>query len=68
MLEALFAAPLNRVCGAMALHALEVSALATPWRHQETTTMTLYGASEEAARPREGLVPPRPASGHSKGA
>ena len=27
--------------------------------------MTLYGASEEAARPREGLVPPRPASGHS---
>ena len=27
--------------------------------------MTLYGASEEAARPRAGLVPPRPASGHS---
>ena len=65
ILEALFAAPLNRVCGAMALHALEVSALAPPWRPQETTTMTLYGASEEAARPREGLVPPRPASGHS---
>jgi hypothetical protein len=27
--------------------------------------MTLYGAYEEEARPGEGLVPPRPASGHS---
>jgi transposase len=65
-LEALFAAHLNRVCGAIALHALAVSALSTPWRHQETTTLTRYGAYEEAARPSAGPVPPRPASGHSK--
>jgi len=32
------------VFGAIALHALEVSARATPWLHQETTTITLYGA------------------------
>src|SRR4029453_5102580 len=65
ILEALFAAHLNRVFGAIALNALEVSALSTPWRHQDTTTITLYGAYEEEARPGAGLVPPRPASGHS---
>src|SRR5919108_1538681 len=66
ILEALFAAHLNRVFGAIALNALEVYALLTPWLHQDTTTITLYGAYEEEARPVEGLVPPRPASGHSK--
>ena len=65
ILEALFAAQLNRVFGAIALNALEVSALATPWLHQDTTTLTLYGAYEEEARPVTGPVPPRPASGHS---
>jgi Domain of unknown function (DUF4277) len=65
ILEALCAAPLNRVFGAIALNALEVYALATPWLHQDTTTSTLYGAYE-AARPVAGLVPPRPAYGHSK--
>jgi hypothetical protein len=40
-LEALCAAPLHRVFGAIALNALEVSALAPPWLHQETTTVTL---------------------------
>jgi hypothetical protein len=44
ILETLFAAPLNRVFGAIALNALEVYALATPWLHQDTTTITLYGA------------------------
>ena len=44
ILEALFAAHLNRVCGAIALNALEVYALSTPWLPQETTTLTLYGA------------------------
>ena len=43
-LDALFAAHRHRVFGAIALHALEVSARATPWLHQETTTITLYGA------------------------
>jgi transposase len=66
ILDALFAAQLNRVFGAIALNALEVYALSTPWLHQDTTTITLYGAYEEEARPGEGLVPPRPAYGHSK--
>ena len=65
-LDVLFAAQLNRVFGAIALNALEVYALSTPWLHQDTTTITLYGAYEEEARPVEGLVPPRPAYGHSK--
>ena len=66
MLDTLFAANLNRVFGAIALNALEVYALSTPWLHQDTTTITLYGAYEEEARPVAGLVPPRPAYGHSK--
>src|SRR5262249_51954080 len=66
ILDALFAAQLNRVFGAIALNALEVYALSTPWLHQDTTTLTLYGAYEEEARPVAGLVPPRPAYGHSK--
>ena len=66
ILEALFTANLNRVFGAIALNALEVYALATPWLHQDTTTITLYGAYEEEARPVKGPVPPRPAYGHSK--
>jgi transposase len=66
ILEALFAAQLNRVFGAIALNALEVYALSTPWLHQDTTTISLYGAYEEAIRPVAGLVPPRPAYGHSK--
>ena len=66
ILDALFAAQLNRVFGAIALNALEVYALSTPWLHQDTTTITLYGAYEEAVRPVAGLVPPRPAYGHSK--
>jgi transposase len=63
ILEALFAAHLNRVFGAIALNALEVYALSTPWLHQDTTTLTLYGVYED-----EPKTPgaPRPAYGHSK--
>ena len=43
ILDALFAANLNRVFGAIALHALEVYAISTPWLHQDTTTIPLYG-------------------------
>jgi transposase len=64
--DALFAAPLNRVFGAIALNALERYALSPPWLHQDTTTGTLYGAYEEEARPSAGPVPPRPAYGPSK--
>jgi transposase len=66
ILDTLFAAQLNRVFGAIALNALEVYTIATPWLHQDTTTITLYGAYKEEARPVEGPVPPRPAYGHNK--
>jgi len=73
LLDALFAANLNRVFGAVALNALEVYAIPTPWLHQDTTTITLYGAYEEgeSTRPQhsqspECPAPPRPAYGHSK--
>ena len=48
ILDALFAANLNRVFGAMVLKALEVYAIPTPWLHQDTTTITLYGTYVEA--------------------
>src|SRR5947209_13726301 len=73
ILDTLFAANLNRVFGAVALNALEVYAIPTPWLHQDTTTITLYGAYEEGEPTRtqhsqspERPVPPRPAYGHSK--
>jgi len=73
ILDALFAANLNRVFGALALRALEVYAIPSPWLHQDTTTITLYGAYEgevprgnQRAQATTGPVPPRPAYGHSK--
>ena len=47
ILEALFAANLNQVYSAVALTALAVYALATPWLPQDTTTIALYGAYED---------------------
>jgi len=41
ILDALLAANLNTVLSAIALKALEVYALPTPWLHQETTTIAL---------------------------
>jgi transposase len=66
ILDALFAVNLNRVFGAIALNALDVYAIPTPWLHQDTTTITLYGAYEEEPHRRAEPVPPRPAYGHSK--
>jgi transposase len=73
ILAHLFEANLNQVFGALALKALEVYAIPTPWLHQDTTTIVLYGAYERAkpgaeheGSAREGPVPPRPAYGHSK--
>jgi transposase len=63
ILDALFAANLNTVFGAVALKALAVYALPTPWLHQDTTTIALYGAYEDAPQT---LGAPRPAYGHSK--
>jgi transposase len=65
ILDGLFAANLNRVFGAIALKALEVCAISTPWLHQDTTTITLYGAYEKEPHRGEWPVPP-PAYGHSK--
>jgi transposase len=63
ILDALFAANLNKVFSAVALKALEVYAIPTPWLHQDTTTIALYGAyADEPKQPRA----PRPAYGHSK--
>ena len=44
ILDALFTANLNKVFSAVALKALEVYTIATPWYHQDTTTIALYGA------------------------
>ena len=44
ILEALLAANLTRVFGAIALQAWEGYAIPTPWLHQDTTTIALYGA------------------------
>ena len=73
ILDALFAANLNQVFGALALKALEVYAIPTPWLHQDTTTIVLYGAYAEethtgtqGTQGATGPVPPRPAYGHSK--
>jgi len=63
MLDALFAANLHQVFSAIALKALEVYSIPTPWLHQDTTTIVLYGAyKDEPQTPKA----PRPAYGHSK--
>src|SRR5215813_4981725 len=63
ILEALFAANLNRVYSAVALQALEVYTISTPWVHQDTTTIAFYGAyADDPQTPGA----PRPAYGHSK--
>ena len=63
ILDALFAANLNKVFGGGALKALEVYAIPTPWLHQATTTIALYGAYADEPQT---LGAPRPAYGHSK--
>jgi len=63
ILDALFAANLNKVFGVVALKALEVYAIPTPWLHQDTTTIALYGAYADEPQT---LGAPRLAYGHSK--
>jgi transposase len=72
-LDILFAANLNRVFSIVALKALAVYAIPTPWLHQDTTTIALYGAYTASPEPSEPTadktdvpVAPRPAHGHSK--
>jgi transposase len=63
ILDALFAANLNKLFSAIALKALEVYAIPTPWLHQDTTAIALYGAYEDEPKM---VGAPRPAYGHSK--
>ena len=63
ILDALFAANLNQVFSVVALKALEVYAIPTPWLHQDTTTMRLYGAYADEPKSPEA---PHPAYGQSK--
>src|SRR5262244_3869319 len=63
ILEALFAANLNQVFSVVALKALAVYAIPTPWLHQDTTTIALYGAYPDEPK---SLEAPHPAYGHSK--
>jgi hypothetical protein len=61
ILDELFAVNLNRVFGAIALNALEVYAIPTPWLHQDTTTITLLGlmkSSPTGAKGQSRLVLP----------
>jgi len=51
------------VLSASALKALEVYAMPTPWLHQDTTTIALYGVYADAPKTPGA---PRPAYGHSK--
>jgi transposase len=73
ILERLFAVNLNRVFGTVALKALELYRIETVWLHQDTTTLSLYGAYEASEVSREPAASasdapevPRPAFGHSK--
>jgi transposase len=77
ILDALFEANLNKVFSALALQALAISALPTLWMHQDTTTITLYGAYAGLAQPtileadaeadkEAAPVAPRPAHGSNK--
>jgi Domain of unknown function (DUF4277) len=70
ILDALFAANLNHVFSSLALKALALYAMPTPWLPQDTTTMRLYGAYEglPERRPPEAEadtapLAPRPAHG-----
>jgi hypothetical protein len=59
ILDALFAANLNKVFSALALKALAVYAVPTPWLHQDTTTIALYGAYADEPKTVGAPRPPR---------
>ena len=61
-LDALFDANLTQVFSAIALRTLETYHIQTPWLHQDTTTISLYGAYE-GSQEAQG---PHPAYGYNK--
>ena len=63
LLEALCAANLHQVYSAIVLKALAVYTIPTPWVHQDTTTISFYGAyADDPQTPGA----PRPAYGQSQ--
>jgi transposase len=62
-LDALYEANLHTVFSAIALRALDIYRVETPWLHQDTTTISFYGAYEDDEEVNKG---PRPTYGYSK--
>jgi transposase len=62
-LDALYDANLHTVFSAIALRALDIYQIGTPWIHQDTTTISFYGAYEDGEVDNQG---PRPTYGYSK--
>ena len=62
-LDALYDANLHTVFSAIALRALDIYQIGTPWMHQDTTTISFYGAYEDGEADNKG---PRPTYGYSK--
>ena len=62
-LDALYNANLHTVFSAIALRALDIYQIGTPWLHQDTTTISFYGAYEDGEVGNKG---PRPTYGYSK--
>ena len=59
-LDALYGANLHTVFSAIALRALDLYRVETPWLHQDTTTISFYGAYDEGEEEPKG---PRPTYG-----
>ena len=62
-LDALYDAHLHTVFSAIALRALDIYRVETPWLHQDTTTISFYGAYDDDEAGSKG---PRPTYGYSK--
>jgi transposase len=62
-LDALFAANLGDIFSTIALRALQTYQIQTPWLHQDTTTISFYGAYEDK---RVDDLGPQPTYGYSK--
>jgi transposase len=62
-LDALYDANLHTVFSAMALRALDIYRVETSWLHQDTTTISFYGAYDDGEEANKG---PRPTYGYSK--
>jgi len=62
-LDALYDANLDTVFSAIALRALDIYRIRSPWLHQDTTTISFYGAYDDDEGDHKG---PHPTYGYSK--